>query len=98
MLKKGYNVFPVNGIKLFWILLLSIHMLAGVASADISLQTLRCDSGTTVLGNNSDTTDFGCGTAGIPLKIGLLGNTTTPTIRKDRNCRIRAMGLCPVYK
>jgi len=84
MSKKGSNVFPEYGIKLFWMVLPSILLLAGVASADLSLQTLRCASSTTVIGNNSDTTDFACGTAGIPLKIGLLGNTSSPTIQNVR--------------
>src|SRR5659263_54916 len=76
MSKKGYNVFPVNGIKLFWIVLTSILLLVSVASADTSLQTLRCDSGTTVIGNSGESTNFICTTAGVPLEIGLLGNDT----------------------
>ena len=84
MLEKRYNVFHAKGIKLFWIVLLSNLLLAGAANADLTLQTLRCDNGTTVIGNSGESTNFGCGTAGVPLETGLLGNTTSPGIQNVR--------------
>ncbi|VVB89373.1 Cytochrome c7 c [uncultured archaeon] len=65
----------------FTFLLVTVLLLSNVASAAISQYALRCDSGTTIgiQSPTQETTDFVCGSLGVPIETGLLLDLSTGT-------------------